>query len=344
IAVPGSVVDNAQSKELKTVLVGQIARAAAVFQVDEIVVYDDGMGSARAKESGWNPNDFMARLEHLNRDLSVSTLNTSICSFAVQSLLYKSTHAEPKLQSPPPPPQYVETPQYLRRQLIPMHPDLKFAGLLAPLDAPHHVRAGEWSAYREGVVVERPASAPSRAGDSGSFVYIGTKREARIDRKLAAGMRVTVALHPEDVDPAKRSHRGTAVAASRPREERGLYWGYSTRLAATLGDVIAGGPYAGGYDLTLGTSERGHATLDDEGFGVRPFKHALIVFGGVQGIEASIDNDESLEMPGADAHTLFDMWVNIAPRQGSRTIRTEEAVLITLARLQGPILRAVGDA
>ena len=47
-------------------------------------------------------------------------------------------------------------------------------------------------------------------------------------------------------------------------------------------------------------------------------------------------------MPGSDAHKLFDMWVNVCPRQGSRTIRTEEAVLITLARLQAPILRAVG--
>jgi len=30
---------------------------------------------------------------------------------------------------------------------------------------------------------------------------------------------------------------------------------------------------------------------------------------------------------------MFDVWVNIAPYQGSRTIRTEEAVFITLSRL-----------
>jgi predicted SPOUT superfamily RNA methylase MTH1 len=61
-----------------------------------------------------------------------------------------------------------------------MHPDLKFAGLLSPLDAPHHVRADEWSAYREGVVVNRPASQPARNGDNGSYVYIGTKKEVRV--------------------------------------------------------------------------------------------------------------------------------------------------------------------
>ena len=46
IALPGSIVDNAQSVELKTYLAGQIARAAVVFRVDEIVVFDE-QGGAR---------------------------------------------------------------------------------------------------------------------------------------------------------------------------------------------------------------------------------------------------------------------------------------------------------
>ena len=33
-----------------------------------------------------------------------------------------------------------------------MHPDLRFAGMLPPLDAPHHMRSTEWCEYREGVV------------------------------------------------------------------------------------------------------------------------------------------------------------------------------------------------
>jgi hypothetical protein len=44
IAIPGSVVSNAQTRELQTQLAGQIARAAAVFRVDEIVnVVDVGL-------------------------------------------------------------------------------------------------------------------------------------------------------------------------------------------------------------------------------------------------------------------------------------------------------------
>lgn len=33
-----------------------------------------------------------------------------------------------------------------------MHADLKYAGALPPLDAPHHLRSSEWGPYREGVV------------------------------------------------------------------------------------------------------------------------------------------------------------------------------------------------
>ena len=39
VALPGSIVDNAQTQELRSYLVGQVARACAVFNVDEIVVF-----------------------------------------------------------------------------------------------------------------------------------------------------------------------------------------------------------------------------------------------------------------------------------------------------------------
>lgn len=41
VALPGSVLDNAQSPELRTYLAGQIARACTVFCVDEIVVFEE---------------------------------------------------------------------------------------------------------------------------------------------------------------------------------------------------------------------------------------------------------------------------------------------------------------
>ena len=41
VALPGSILNNAQSLELRTYLAGQIARACAIFCVDEIVVFDE---------------------------------------------------------------------------------------------------------------------------------------------------------------------------------------------------------------------------------------------------------------------------------------------------------------
>ena len=41
IVVAASCIENAQNLQLATLLAGQIARAAAIFNVDEVVVLDD---------------------------------------------------------------------------------------------------------------------------------------------------------------------------------------------------------------------------------------------------------------------------------------------------------------
>ena len=58
-----------------------------------------------------------------------------------------------------------------------------------PLDTPHHVRATEWSGYREGCVVKRPNKA-----DKGSWVNIGIHRDCQVDVSLVENTRVTVKL------------------------------------------------------------------------------------------------------------------------------------------------------
>ena len=99
----------------------------------------------------------------------------------------------------------------------------------------------------------------------------------------------------------------------------------------------------GGYDYKLGTSERGSISVDDKKFKLPAFRHILVVFGGVDGIEDIVEQDNDLAMSGSDANRLFNAWVNTCPSQGSRTIRTEEAILISLARLAPVIERAHGD-
>lgn len=47
------------------------------------------------------------------------------------------------------------------------------------------------------------------------------------------------------------------VPPSDPRTKKGIYWGYTVRLAKTFGAVFTQCPFDSGYDVTLGTSERG---------------------------------------------------------------------------------------
>lgn len=115
IAVPGSILDNAQSQELRTYLAGQIARAACIFKVDEVIVFDDNSVATGPS------NTKRAKLEADENDESSETVQ--YCCLQLARIL-----------------QYLECPQYLRKDFFPIHRDLKFSGLLNPLDAPHHLR------------------------------------------------------------------------------------------------------------------------------------------------------------------------------------------------------------
>lgn len=52
MALPGSIIDNAQSHELRTALAGQVARALVIFNVDEVVVFDEQTRLAAAAPTG----------------------------------------------------------------------------------------------------------------------------------------------------------------------------------------------------------------------------------------------------------------------------------------------------
>jgi predicted SPOUT superfamily RNA methylase MTH1 len=212
-----------------------------------------------------------------------------------------------------------------------MHPDLRTAGALPSLDMPHHLRANEWCPFREGVSVN-PTKLPG--GQPATQLDCGLLERITVPLELEARTRLTVRV-PED-----GSSVGEAVAPDTPREEAGYYWGYSVRQAPSLGAVFTECPFDGGYDMSVGTSERGTtvATLldpADEAY-VRPdWKHLVLVFGGVAGLEAALSADRELLNAGVtEVRELFDRWVNLVPGQGSRTIRTEEAVWVGLTGLR----------
>lgn len=121
------------------------------------------------------------------------------------------------------------------------------------------------------------------------------------------------------------------VAPNEPRKDLGVYWGYTIRIAHSLLEVFSKSPYPGGYDVSIGTSDTGSSIYDYSSKSIE-FEHLLVVFGGLQGLEEALANEEKLLV--SDPKLLFDHYVNTLPRQGSRTIRTEEAILIAMTALQ----------
>lgn len=103
------------------------------------------------------------------------------------------------------------------------------------------------------------------------------------------------------------------MSPSLPRAETGVYWGYTVRVAKSFSDIFTKSPYEEGYDLTIGTSDKGESVHDVERESLK-FNHAVIVYGGLQGIEAALDYDEKLDAD--DASLLFDRYLNVVPNQG----------------------------
>lgn len=297
IAVPGSILDNAQSLELRTYLAGQIARAACIYKVNEVIVFDDQGDVTETEKRKIKKDDLLGE-------------GRPGCLQLARIL------------------QYLECPQYLRKHFFPLHKDLQYSGVLNPLDAPHHLRQMDESLYREGIVTNKPIKA-----GRGSQVNVGLLNDVHVDKVLMPGLRVTVKIPPEQPNPKKL--KGVIVPPNKPYTENGIYWGYTVKLAKNLTEVLTNCQYKEGYDLTIGTSDKG-TSIDEIEARSLEYRHCLIVFGGLAGLEAAVDVDPNLDVD--DPSLVFHKYVNTCPQQGSRTIRTEEAILLTLAELRSKLV------
>ncbi|KAF2131856.1 DUF171-domain-containing protein [Dothidotthia symphoricarpi CBS 119687] len=362
IALPGSWLLNAKKPDHKTMQVGRIARAAAVFCVDEVIVFDDDPGNTAP--SYISPNYLRkAKGKKTKQELLDSILEEDepwqnpdqflyhVLSFAECPPHLRHNHEDPSLS------------------IFQVHKNLEWAGCLPSMDMPHHLRGHEWCRYREGVVIGPAPAPPSSSSTPKSkskktktpapepqqhvYVHCGLPHPVRVSAPASApiepGMRTTVRFTTPSAPPswphlsqsACESLAATACESSLPRQEAGYYWGYTVRRAASLSAVFSECEFPDGYDYTIGTSERGvdvRAVLPGGDHAApQKFKHLLLVFGGVAGLEPAVANDAMLVEKGlgkATAHTLFDAWVNLVPGQGSRTIRTEEAVEFGLCALK----------
>lgn len=336
VALPSSILANAQSEELRIYLAGQIARTVAIYGIDEIVIFNE------------NPDNVDQEFNNHGKRKRGGGVDPNPTSFFRLVL------------------EYLETPQYLRKHLFPVSPELRLVGLLNPLGLPSHVARKEISRYREGIAVGRTNFRPKGRNHQRDgvpyedtfpptkFVDVGLEKLVEIDKQVSIGKRVTVDMTPSGenyTDCPGKYLFGQAVDRNTPRISHGMYWGYTVRTATCLSNIFHDeNDIPIGYDLVIGTSERGTPLFGDDDtlkVSLPKFKNLLLVFGGVQGLEKSVEGDTKLEKLGirperTNTHEensrnvadLFDYYVNTCPHQGTRTIRTEEAILLSLAALQ----------
>jgi len=271
IAIPASVISDTPHLREKTAKVGLIGRAAAIFRVDEIVVYRDSPKAAQTSDL----------------DLVATLLS------------------------------YMETPQYLRKRLFKIEPRLQYAGILPPLRTPHHpanrrakdLRVGE---YVEGLVLS--------VAKEGLLVDVGVESSALLrDKQHAVGERLTVQV-------VRAGERVEVQAAN--REDVPDYWGYVVKVER--GSLRAAMESAKA-DLALVTSRKGNEFADvaEKLAGKwRSAKSILVVFGSPSRGLHEIARDEGWQLS-----ELVDFVVNTVPFQGTETVRTEEAVVASLAIL-----------
>ena len=269
IAIPASVISDTPHLREKTSKIGSIARSAAIFRVDEIIVYPDNI-----KQNQRRDIDFIALI-----------LN------------------------------YLETPQYLRKALFKIEPDLQYAGILPPLRTPHHPLSGKTKhlkvgEYREAIVL-------SECKD-GLSVDIGVQQPALLRQKqYRIGERLTSQVinvgEKVEVQPVSR-------------DEVPQYWGYMVKVEKRgLGQIIR----SSDFDLKISTARIGNGFLEvQKQLGQRwvGSSHVLVAFGAPTRGLHEIVADENIQL-----NAVSDFVINTVPNQGTVTVRAEEALLATLA-------------
>ena len=271
IAIPASIISDTPHLREKTSKIGLIARAAAIFRVDEIILYPDNLKTNQ------------------QRDLAFIALLLN----------------------------YLETPQYLRKALFKLEPDLQYAGILPPLRTPHHPLSGKTKhlkvgEYREGLVLSERKD--------GLVVDIGVQQPALLRQKqFAVGERLTLQVvtfgDVVEVQPVNR-------------EELPVYWGYRVSVEKRSFSQLSKDSE---FDLKIATAKIGDNFMAVEskiGEKWAGSNHVLIGFGAPSRGLHEIVEDEHLKL-----NEIVDFVINTVPNQGTATVRAEEALLSSLAIL-----------
>ncbi|MBO3799300.1 MAG: putative RNA uridine N3 methyltransferase [Thermoproteota archaeon] len=270
ILLPASVIGVSEDLRVKTFRAGLVGRAAAIFMVDEIVVYLDSHDA----ESLENQRVFSKLLS------------------------------------------YMVVPQYLRRLVFKKQEELRFAGLLPPLKIPSHtvpasLKHVKPGSFRLALVVK---------AERGRLLL-----EAGLEEKLVAPMpespveaRVGSIVLARVEDPSRLS-----ASIVSPREPP-FYLGYRVSTPRkTLGELLRSVDA-----VKIGTSKYGEPVwrrMDELRRLFSTGERVMVAFGS-----PSMGLREILAREGLRVEDVFNILVNTVGEQGVETVRTEEAIYITL--------------
>jgi len=271
VAIPASLVSDIPHLREKTLRIGLIGRALAIFRVDEIIIYPD-----------------------------IPTQDQTRDSNLIEAIL-----------------SYMETPQYLRRRLFKIRPELRYVGILPPLRTPHHptenrekdLKIGE---YREGVVVS--------LNERGIHIDVGVEKPVFVPNvRVKTNSRVTVRI---------REKGKQLIGELADPDETKVYWGYKVKVSKfSLGRLLKDRR----YDLIVATSRLGDPIMNivDELLDRwKKSRRVLVAFGSpTRGLQ------EIVRQEGIKLERVAHFVIDTVPNQGVKTVRTEEALYATLAIL-----------
>ncbi|MFQ5940943.1 MAG: putative RNA uridine N3 methyltransferase [Nitrososphaerales archaeon] len=209
--------------------------------------------------------------------------------------------------------EFLDTPSYLRKRLYPKRDELRFAGLLHPLKAPHHKGKVDLTKIRVGDI--RQAAAVNVKGRY--FADAGLDSLIPLESYTPPAPRITVQFISEH--PTLRCKLIT-------REDVNDYWGYEVRLVQSLVDLLKNTPI-----VSVLTSREGEPLRKFEEelkVDLKKTSNVLAVFGSPTRGLTEILRDE-----GRHPKEFTKYFLNFFPKQATETVRLEEAIMGCLALL-----------
>jgi predicted SPOUT superfamily RNA methylase MTH1 len=204
--------------------------------------------------------------------------------------------------------EYLDTPPYLRKKIYPKMWILKHAGILPPIQSPHHkahidIKNIKDIEIRFGFVVKQNDSLYVDVGLEKLIRYNGTQ----------LGKKVLV----------KISNKGKMLAEDISKEEIDGYWGYDVQFADSLSALLEN--TKGEILMTSVEGSPFTKHVADLMSSLKMSKNLLVVFGGPKFGLRKILESENVRI------NQKSNFLNMFPNQGTQTVRLEEAILGTLS-------------